>query len=191
MCHIPDSMCKAQAEWNLPLLAATWGTLCQRMLDVLNTPGYNKQSHNVNPILGWCLQRNHRQLGQSLGVIFAGWPCRGVLYSQVLEESRGLPGPPCLSLGSSALQQLQELSCPWAAPFPPCDTSCAARNSSGSAAGPSHFLVSVWARQGRMETWKMSLHSWEAQSFGSSTTAGCLQKQIPHLVITFRVQQCK
>lgn len=179
MCHIPTSMSKAQAEWNPALLAARWGTLCQRMLDVLNTV------INVTPISGRCLQRNHGQLRQSLGVIFAGRQCKGMLYSQFLEEFRVAPRFPMLSPGSlsSALLHL----CPWASPFPLCDTSCAARNSSGSRAVLSHFFVSVQTRQGRIETWKMSCIPEKGRGFGSSSTAGCLHKQIPRLLVPFHV----
>lgn len=62
-----------------------------------------------------------------------------MLYSRFLEEFRVAPRFPMLSPGSlsSALLHL----CPWASPFPLCDTSCAARNSSGSRAVLSHFLV--------------------------------------------------
>lgn len=179
-------MSKAQAEWNPALLAAKWGTLCQRMLDVLNTPGYNKQSHKCNPHLGWCLQRNHGQLGQSLGVIFSGRQCKGMLYSQFLEEFRVAPGFPMP-------QPRQPVQCP-AAPLPlgislpslwrfvccqeflwqqscPVLFPCLCANKAGEERNVEN--IPAFLEKGR--------------GFGSSTTAGCLHKQIPRLLIPFHV----
>lgn len=48
------------------------GTLCQRILDVINKHGYHKQLDkfiNVKSILEWCMQRTCGRLGQPLGVI--------------------------------------------------------------------------------------------------------------------------
>lgn len=105
----------------------------------------------------------------------------------IFEEFRVAPRFPWLSLGSSALLHLQELCCPWASPFPPWDTVCAASNSS-AAELPCLISLSV-CKQGRggWKRGKCPCIPEEQRAFGSSTTAGCLHKQIPQLVITFCV----
>lgn len=72
-----------------------------------------------------------------------------------------LPGSPCLSLGSSALPSW---SCPALGHLPSLLVTLRVLPGIPLAAQLSRLIsFSVQTRQGRMETWKMSLHSWEAQ----------------------------
>lgn len=186
----PKLCVQSTERYEIPpaLLAARWGTLCQRMLDVLNTPGHNKQSHKYKPHFGMVSAKESRAAWTVCGSNFywetvqrnTVFPVLGRIWggSQVPHASAWAAEPCSSSWSSPALGHLPSLlvtlrvlpGIPLAEQL-----SC---------------LISLsLCKQGR-GGWKHGKHPCipeKQRGFGSSSTAGCLHQQIPHLVITFCV----
>lgn len=148
------------------------------MLDVLSTPGH-KQSHKYRPQFGMVSAKDSQAAWTVCGSHFC-WELKEYCIP-IFGNSGWFPGSPmpcCTSWSCPALGHLPSLlvtlrvlpGIPLAA-----ELSC---------------LISLSrCKQGR-GGWKRGKGPCipeQERGFGNSTTAGCLHKQIPHLVITFWV----
>lgn len=162
------------------------GGLCARgCWDVLNTPGYNKQSHKCKPHFG--MVSANGQLGHSLESFLLGGSAEEYCIPSFWRNLGWFPGSHASAW--AAVPCCTSRSCPAPGHIPSLLGTLCVLPGIPLAAELSCLISLSLCKQGRggWKRGKCPCIPEKQGGFGSSSTAACLHKQIPHLVITLCV----